>query len=204
MNKSLISILIATFFVSTVIISCKEPSAGKDATKTNESDTTNYLLKGKAIATETQKQLAKNLTEAITKGGTEYAIQFCNIQALPLTDSMAKQLNANIKRVSDQPRNINNSANEKEMAYIQSIKSAIEKGETANPQVTSSDNEVIGYYPIITNSLCLQCHGNKNTDITKESQNKIASLYPSDKATGYSINQLRGIWVINMKKVSKN
>ncbi|MBL0136335.1 MAG: DUF3365 domain-containing protein [Chitinophagaceae bacterium] len=90
------------------------------------------------------------------------------------------------------------------MAYIQSIKSAIEKGETANPQVTSSDNEVIGYYPIITNSLCLQCHGNKNTDITKESQNKIASLYPSDKATGYSINQLRGIWVINMKKVSKN
>lgn len=204
MNKSLISILIATFFVSTVIISCKEPSAGKDVTKTNESDTTNYLLKGKVIATETQKILAKNLTEAITKGGTDYAIQFCNIQALPLTDSMAKQLNANIKRVSDQPRNINNNANEKEMAYIQSIKSAIKKGETANPQVTSSDNEVIGYYPIITNSLCLQCHGNKNTDITKESQNKIASLYPSDKATGYSINQLRGIWVINMKKVSKN
>lgn len=204
MNKYLSSIIFATLFASTATISCKEPSAGKDDTKTNESDTTNYLLKGKAIATETQKILAKNLTEAITKGGTDYAIQFCNIQALPLTDSMAKQLNANIKRVSDQPRNINNSANEKEMAYIQSIKSVIEKGETANPQVTSSDNEVIGYYPIITNSLCLQCHGNKNTDITKESQNKIASLYPSDKATGYSINQLRGIWVINMKKVSKN
>lgn len=204
MNKPFISLLIATFFASTLIISCKEPSAGKSVTKTNESDTTNYLVKGKAIATETQKILAKNLTEAITKGGTGYAIRFCNIQALPLTDSMSKQQNANIKRVSDQPRNPDNSANEKEMAYIQSIKNAIEKGETANPQIISSENEVTGYYPIITNSLCLQCHGNKTTDITKESLGKIKSLYPNEKATGYSINQLRGIWVINMKKASKN
>ncbi len=165
------------FFASTPIISCKEPSAGKSVTKTNESDTTNYLVKGKAIATETQKILAKNLTEAITKGGTGYAIRFCNIQALPLTDSMSKQQNANIKRVSDQPRNPDNSANEKEMAYIQSIKNAIEKGETVNPQIISSENEVTGYYPIITNSLCLQCHGNKTTDITKESLGKIAILY---------------------------
>ncbi|MBL0136334.1 MAG: hypothetical protein IPP79_21345 [Chitinophagaceae bacterium] len=67
MNKSLISILIATFFVSTVIISCKEPSAGKDVTKTNESDTTNYLLKGKVIATETQKKLAKTLQKPSQK-----------------------------------------------------------------------------------------------------------------------------------------
>ena len=203
MNKSLISLLIATFFVSTLLISCKEPSAGKDVTKTKESDTTNYLLKGKAIATETQKILAKNLTEAITNGGTEYAIKFCNIQALPLTDSMSKQLNASIKRVSDQPRNSNNSANDKEIAYIQSIKSAIEKGEPVNPQLTNTDTEAIGYYPIVTNSLCLQCHGNKTSDITKESQDKIASLYPNDKATGYSINQLRGIWVISMKKDAK-
>jgi Protein of unknown function (DUF3365) len=202
MNKSRITIPIAAIFALSVIISCKEPSAGSPVTKSNESDTTNYLLKGKAIATETQKLLAKNLTEAITKGGTGYAIQFCNIQALPLTDSMSKQLNASIKRVSDLPRNTNNNANEKELAYIQAIKSAIEKGETANPQIAASDNEVTGYYPIITNSLCLQCHGNKSTDITKESQNKIASLYPTDKATGYSINQLRGIWVVTMKKTT--
>jgi hypothetical protein len=29
---------------------------------------------------------------------------------------------------------------------------------------------------------------------------KILALYPEDKAIGYSTNELRGIWVVKMKK----
>ena len=29
---------------------------------------------------------------------------------------------------------------------------------------------------------------------------KINQLYPNDKATGYDVNQLRGIWVVEMTK----
>lgn len=200
MPKSTITLFLTLLSVITIASFCKSPTENKTTDANNESDPTNYLQKGKGIAIETQKLLAKNLTTAITEGGTEFAIQFCNERASILSDSMSIQLNADIKRVSDQPRNTNNSANEKESTYIKSVKKAIQNGETVNPQIETTRNSVTGYYPIITNSLCLQCHGNKQTDITNNVQLKINSLYPYDKATGYSINQLRGIWVITIKK----
>lgn len=204
MKKKHFALIVATLTFSVVYFSCNETNPAKDTSITTGTDTINLLLKGKSIATETQKLLAKNLTDAITSGGTVYAIGFCNLNARSLTDSMSIQLKASVKRVSDNPRNIANKANDTEMAYIQSMKKAIEKGEMANPQILTHENEAIGYYPIFTNSMCLQCHGNKNADITSETQVKIASLYPNDQATGYSINQLRGLWVVTMKSASKN
>ncbi|WP_288071341.1 hypothetical protein [Hydrotalea sp.] len=61
----------------------------------------NYTAIGKKIAAEAQLVLARNLADAINKGGVAYAIQFCNTQAYPITDSMSKILNAELKRVSD-------------------------------------------------------------------------------------------------------
>ena len=48
--------------------------------------------------------------------------------------------------------------------------------------------------------MCLQCHGKPNQDIKRPTLNSLANLYPEDKATGYSINQVRGIWSISFDK----
>ena len=48
--------------------------------------------------------------------------------------------------------------------------------------------------------MCLQCHGQLKTEILPETLSKINKLYPNDLATGYKIDELRGIWDVEMKK----
>lgn len=161
---------------------------------------TDYLALGKNIATETQAVLAKNLIGAINKGGTEYALGFCNTNAITLTDSMANALNASIKRVSDKPRNAGNQANEIELAYIQLQKAKMTRGEQPEAKTNEIEGKMVGFYPIVTNQMCLQCHGNAEVNIKAATLQKINKLYPADKATGYADKELRGLWVIEMDR----
>lgn len=61
-------------------------------------------------------------------------------------------------------------------------------------------DEVYFYYPIVTNTMCLQCHGTPNKEITTSVLETLTALYPQDKATGYDIEQLRGMWRIQFVK----
>ena len=155
---------------------------------------------GKNIAMQTKSVLGKNLLEAINTKGTENAVSFCSIKAIPLTDSMALLLNAKVKRVSDKNRNPNNKANKTELAYIESIKLAISKGEVPKPKLTTLEDKQIGYYPIITNKMCMQCHGQVVKEILPNTLSKLKKLYPNDRAVGYKLDELRGIWVVEMDK----
>jgi len=46
--------------------------------------------------------------------------------------------------------------------------------------------------------MCMQCHGSENEQIDNNTLAKINELYPDDKATGYGVGELRGIWVVEM------
>ena len=103
-----------------ILISCNQ----KDASKTDHNaeievkKEINYLDVGKELALETKSNLGQNLARAITEKGPEGAVEFCNIKAIPITDSMSLLLGAKIKRVSDQPRNPDNQANDVKLSYI--------------------------------------------------------------------------------------
>lgn len=151
---------------------------------------------GLKYAMATKGVLGKNLLGAINTKGTAGALEFCNVQALPLTDSMSVHQNVKIKRVSDKNRNPNNAANAEELAYIASAKETLANGEKIKPLVNELQGRKIGYYPITTNNMCLQCHGTPGKELKEETLAAINKLYPEDKAIGYGPNQLRGIWVI--------
>lgn len=159
-----------------------------------------YAERGLKYALSTKAVLGKNLMGTIQKKGTLEALAFCNEKAYPLTDSMSVVHNASIKRVSDKPRNQNNLANNKELTYINSFKNDIKNNIEPKPIVDLLDDKVQVYYPITTNAMCLQCHGKPNQDINRPTLNSLANLYPKDKAIGYSINQVRGIWNISFDK----
>lgn len=168
-------------------------------TKVNSEDLS-YGERGLKYALATKAVLGKNLMGTIQKKGTLEALAFCNEKAYPLTDSMAVVQNAAIKRVSDKPRNPNNRANKKELSYIKTFKNNIKNNIEPEPIVDFIDDKVQVYYPISTNSMCLQCHGKPNQDIQKPTLLKLASLYPQDQATGYTANEIRGIWSIIFDK----
>jgi hypothetical protein len=152
-----------------------------------------YADIGLEYALSTKKVLGSNLMGTIQEEGTLAALQFCNHRALPLTDSMAMVHNAEIKRVSDKPRNMNNTANADELKIIDQYKKQIAAGETMAPKVIEKTGKVHIYYPIETNTMCLQCHGAK---VAPDVRKKTALLYPKDMAFGYAENEIRGIWSI--------
>lgn len=151
-------------------------------------------------AVETKGVLGKNLMNAINSQGTENAIEFCSTKAIVLTDSMGVVLNASLKRVSDKPRNPQNRAKEIEKAIIDEMKLKISKGEKMTPSFTGTDGKITGYFPIETNANCLQCHGSKEMDIKPNVLKKIELLYPKDEATGYKINEIRGLFVVTQNE----
>lgn len=171
-------------------------------TKASHSNFENLTLKERGLqyAIATKKVLGKNLMSKIQKEGTVAALEFCNLKAYPLTDSMAISLNAKIKRVSDKPRNPNNKANKNELEYIAIFKRDVLNDKESEPIVVQNSEHVNVYYPIKTNGKCLQCHGNKTAQIEPKTMSRILKLYPNDKAIGYDINQVRGIWNVSFNK----
>ena len=178
----------------------EQASTSKDAVKIDVKSKTDYLEEGKKIATSAQGVLGKNLVNAINNGGTTYAVEFCNAEAIPLTDSMAHVLGASVKRVTDKPRNSNNQANEGQLELINKMKEELKDGNVPKPQMVDMNGKMVGYYGIVTNAMCVKCHGDKDVDIEPQTYKKIKALYPTDKATGYAVNELRGMWVVEMDK----
>ena len=154
--------------------------------------------KGMEIALETKKLLGQNLMGTIQKEGTVHALDFCNVEAIPLTASMAKKYNASVQRISDKPRNPTNAANAEETALIDLFSHQISAGKDPQPVLMPQNGKTRFYYPIVTNTMCLQCHG-KPENIEPQVKEKILKLYPQDKAVGYSENEVRGIWKIEFQ-----
>lgn len=173
-----------------LLFSCKNK---KETSQPLKAETTAKI--GLEYAQATQQLLGQNLNKAIEEKGVLHALEFCNEQALPLTQKMEKEHNAVIKRVSDRNRNPGNTANNEELYYIESFRKQIAEGEDPEPVLVSSEGKTRFYYPIITNKMCLQCHG-KPEEMQPEVLQKIKLLYPRDKALGYSENEVRGIWSI--------
>ena len=194
-------------FISIVIFSScknevKEISPSEKAAENAEAASKidpSYAQIGLDMAFSTKKQLGKNLMGTMKKKGTKEALQFCNLKAMPLTDSMSVVHQARIKRVSDKTRNPNNKANKTELKSIESFKNMLLNGKEITPILETKNDSVYFYYPIVTNKMCLKCHGNPDT-IDKDVLASLNKLYPTDTALGYSENQVRGIWSIHFKQ----
>ncbi len=169
------------------------PSAHEDQDQTP-------LEKGRQMALSTKTQLGKNLMGAIKSKGTLGAVKFCNVRALPLTDSMATVHNAAITRVSDKPRNSGNQANQTELKHIETFKQMVATGMEMKPIMEEANGKVDFYMPILTNNMCLQCHGAPEEQILPTTIARLDSLYPGDKARGYGENEVRGIWSIHWEE----
>lgn len=157
------------------------------------------LDQGFEYAMTTKSVLGKNLKGKINSEGALAALNFCNLRAYPLVDSMRNVLGVDIKRVSDRNRNPENKATIHELSVIHSYKNYLLQEEEIPFTYSENDEMFTGYYPIVTNDMCLKCHGTPS-NIEPSVQQRIDELYPADKAVGYDINELRGIWVVTFQK----
>ena len=169
----------------------------KRKNQTAEAPQETYAKIGMEYALAAKGALGKNLMKAIQQNGPVGAVEFCNVKALPLTDSISVMKNAIINRVSDKPRNTDNAANKEELGYITYFKKLVAAGKQPKPIVKTENGEVDFYFPITTNAMCLQCHGKPKEQIAPATLTALKNLYPKDKAVGYNENEVRGLWAIN-------
>jgi len=158
-----------------------------------------YLQKGKSIAQATFAELSGQLSEALAEGGVENALQYCNLVAYPLVDSLSKVHHADIRRTSLKVRNPKDRPTERERKVLNAYHEAVKQGRELKPQVQRINDQQIAFYaPITIKALCLKCHGEVGEDIRESDYATIQALYPEDEATGYAMGDLRGMWSITL------
>ena len=159
------------------------------------------IAKGKEVAGATFAVLSATLQKAIQEEGIAGALEFCNLRALPITDSLSDVHQATIRRTALRFRNPANAPDQAEQAILQQYQSQLENGETLKPVVAEiNPSEVAFYAPILANDLCLKCHGIPGETLLEEDLITIRQIYPEDQAIGFAAGDLRGIWSIRFDR----
>ena len=156
-----------------------------------------YIQTGKKITTFSFKTLSKEVMNAINEGGVQHAVDYCHLQAGPMIDSLSKQYNAKISRVSDQYRNPQNKPDELDLTVIETYRKQLDEGQELQAHLENTGKEIIFYSPIlILNPVCLNCHGVPGATAEQANIDFIRTKYPEDRAVGYKLGDLRGVWKI--------
>lgn len=163
-----------------------------------EADIINQAMKwGDEISKEAQESLMGTLQNAIAEKGVAGAVEFCNQEALPITQEIADKYGISIRRVSFLNRNPANEPNKQEKNLLEAYHYNVENKIESQPNIQKIDDGSTLLYTkaiAIPGGLCLNCHGEPGKDIDGATLEKINELYPKDKATGYGIGDLRGMW----------
>lgn len=175
--------LIAVFTV--LMISCKS--------RIDNATYSEFQKKGNEISNLAQSVLLANVGQAMQTGGPVYAVEFCNLKASSIIDSLNTANNCVISRVSAKNRNPENGLKTEADKNLWAI---FESG-TIKDSIIQENKKLVYYKPIKTAlPACLKCHGELGFDIDSATSEKLQTLYPADLATGYKLNDFRGLWKI--------
>jgi hypothetical protein len=195
-NKNLA--FLSLFFL---LISCGQSKSRESVSAPVNAES--YLLyeeQAMKVIQQTKEVLGKNLMEAMRSGGVDNAVSFCSERALELSDSIGKVNDVIIRRVAEKNRNPKNAAKVDDLAYMVKVETLMEHGGEPVQAWLDKGNIVEIRQPIFMEELCLNCHGKVNENILPANYESIKKYYPEDKAVGFELQSLRGIWVVEIKK----
>lgn len=157
------------------------------------------LQQSRQIIQKFAKGLKGELKAAMKKGGPVNAIEVCNTKALKMTEAAGKENGVTLSRTSLKLRNQDNAPQAWEKAVLQDFAERKSQGESPKKMEFSDIVEVDGkkqfrYMKAMgIAKACLNCHGEKALPAVEE---KLARLYPDDKARGYNVGDIRGAIVL--------
>lgn len=147
-------------------------------------------------AGELMRTLVGRLTAAVEEGGAAHAVDFCALDAIPLTRLVEAGLEGDLglKRTSFRYRNESNAPDEAEELALRYFEEQIlTQGEAPPHYVQRVSEEELRYYkPLFVADFCLQCHGDPGT-MDPQVRAKLEATYPGDLATGYEAGDFRGL-----------
>lgn len=181
----------------------REEMRNREPKKLSEAQiTAEAFRQGKMAAEAMQARLFAKLQNAMKEGGIPAAIEYCSLQALPSTDSLASEYGLGIRRTSLRLRNPANKPDELERQLLEAYQYNKENQLPLEENVQRiGETHFLYTQPILIHQpLCLSCHGKAGEEIAAESLQLLDSLYPNDRARGYQMGDFRGIWSIRLSR----
>ncbi|TVR42153.1 MAG: DUF3365 domain-containing protein [Cryomorphaceae bacterium] len=148
--------------------------------------------KGKEVVMATGKALIGAVQQSMGEGGIAGAVSYCNVKALPITDSLAARYGVEVKRTALRVRNPQNRPTDNERTAL------LRMGASAEPApelVALEDGQYAYYHPIMLQAFCQACHGAVES-FSFETDSIIRHYYPDDEAVGFAEGDLRGMWAV--------
>ena len=167
-----------------------------------DSDTEAEIKRAKGAIRQFAGALQAELKTAMQAGGPVAAIAVCNTQAMPITAKVAAEQGMQLSRVSLKNRNPANAPNEWQVSVLEGFDRQKAAGKDITKLAWSEAVNVDGSQEfrfmkaIPTGELCLKCHGSQ---LAREVSQVLSDIYPEDKATGYSVGDIRGAFVVIRK-----
>lgn len=148
---------------------------------------------GEEASGKLKKTLGGQLKTALQNGGPENALHLCQQVAQPLTSQVSnEQPGVTITRTALRVRNPLNTPDESDREVLEQWSAQLRNGETLPDNViVETIHGPVFYQPILTEAICLKCHGNPET-FSPTLVESLAQFYPNDQATGFQEGDLRG------------
>lgn len=155
----------------------------------------------KATAKRYGGALQEILQKRMAEHGPPGAVDACSVEAVRIGSEMSRETGWSIKRVTARARNPLDMPDEYEAKKLDAFAS-----QSKTPDATLASYEVVEengvryarfMKGITIKPVCLTCHGDSNA--TAAVDQKLAELYPNDKARGYQLGDLRGALSIKIK-----
>lgn len=198
-------IIVVVSFLAGGIIGCADGTNQTDddlntPTQETKEPSKDYIVLGKEIAQSTFKVLSGKLKTQLQEGGVEQALPFCNVNAIPVTDSLSKVYDSKIERVALGYRNPKNRIKGYDEKVYHEYTEELGNGKMVEPKLHTNENgQMVFYAPIILKAQCVVCHGKPMEEINENTLAKLNEFYPDDNATGFAEGDLRGLWKITFK-----
>ncbi|MEJ2541812.1 MAG: DUF3365 domain-containing protein, partial [Gemmatimonadota bacterium] len=122
------------------------------------------------------------------------ALEFCNVEALPLTDRVAREQGMEVTRTSLRLRNPANAPDAADEEALQWFQAQLDS-DAGVPEMhvrRMEDGSYRYYQPLMTAGLCVQCHGARD-ELAPDVLEALDEHYPEDRATGYAEGDWRGL-----------
>ena len=152
---------------------------------------------GEKLTSIFSRELKGELMTAMAQGGSVKAIDICRYKA-PKISQIFSINGVKIGRVSDKYRNLDNRATLKEIEVLKQFEDTLTAPDYVGEWSRSDSTETYHYYkPIYTQPICLNCHGGLQT-LSPGVIDAVRKHYPNDKATGFKVGELRGMFVVEI------
>lgn len=152
-------------------------------------------------ANKLMTRLQGTLKSSIANVGSAGSIQICSEQAPQIAHTVFLETGVRVGRATLKKRNHENRPPQWVSDWLR------QTNKDGSPPLAEDfrDEKNARYLrPIYIQQVCLKCHGSRQS-MSLELRQKIRDIYPEDQATGYRLNDLRGVlWAELGKQPLKN